>query len=340
MQTAGSRAIGSLGNCSDQCRPTSTQRLGGGAVVEPNRPERTLRHCKMVDYPMHPERLRQPVTELAETLSKAPRKRPDGEATNDLVFSSHIGDNAPVFKEILDLHVPVGSTIADVTWGKGAFWKFIQQEKYKVLGSDLQTGVDCRDLPYEDESIDAVVLDPPYMEGLFRQASGEMAGGGSHGAFRERYSDGKPTARVDGEPKWHDAVLDLYYKAGNEAKRVLRNYGVFIVKCQDEVSANRQRLTHVELINKFDSDFYCKDLFVVTRTNRPGVVRVKKQEHARKNHSYFLVFIKRNPQFPKRIKPSGSEQKAIDARYAEVIGKLSMVGNSSASSASTPNSLF
>ena len=154
----------------------------------------------------------------------------------------------------------------------------------------MKTGVDCTDLPYDDDSLDALVLDPPYMEGLFRADTKHMAGNGTHSAFREHYSDGRPTTG-DG-PRWHDAVLDLYFRAGVEAKRVLKTGGVFIVKCQDEVSANRQRLTHVELINHFEArDFYCKDLFVVVRENRPGVSRVKKQVHARKNHSYFLVFV-------------------------------------------------
>ena len=34
------------------------------------------------------------------------------------------------------------------------------------------------------------------------------------------------------------------------------------------------------------------DLFVVVRTNKPGVSRMLRQVHARKNHSYFLVFRK------------------------------------------------
>lgn len=225
----------------------------------------------------------------------------------ELTLSSHVGLNAPVFEQILSLHLQPGDTVADVTWGKGAFWKSIDPSRYNVLATDIQTGVDCRDLPYEDESIDALVLDPPYMEGLFRKKESEMAGNGSHSAFRERYSDSKATAATEGAPKWHDAVLDLYFKAGAEAKRVLRNYGVFIVKCQDEVSANRQRLTHVELINQFQEDFYCKDLFVITRSNTPTVSKLYKQEHARKNHSYFLVFIKRNPEFPHRIRPTKRE---------------------------------
>lgn len=213
-----------------------------------------------------------------------------GIATSDVVVSAHVGGNAEVFPQILELHVPHGSTVADVTWGKGVFWSNVSPKHYKLLASDLKTGQDCRCLPYTDESIDCVVLDPPYMEGLFRKHKDNLAGAGTHAAFREHYSNGQET--TDG-PKWHDAVLDLYYKAGKEAKRILRQEGVFIVKCQDEVSANRQRLTHVELINAYEADgFYCKDLFVVVRTNQPGVSRLKKQVHARKNHSYFLVFVK------------------------------------------------
>ena len=75
---------------------------------------------------------------------------------------------------------------------------------------------------------------------------------------------------------------------------MLRDRGVLIVKCQDEVCANRQRFTHVELILAYeDLGFVAEDLFVVTRNNRPGVSRAVRQVHARKNHSYFLVFWKR-----------------------------------------------
>lgn len=231
------------------------------------------------------------------------RKRPAGVATTDVTLSAHIGTNADVFPLVLDLHVPGGSRIADVTWGKGAFWRKVPRGRYQVLGTDLRTGVDCRALPYAAGELDCVVLDPPYMEGLFRREREHLAGSGSHAAFREHYSDGAPTAHDDGGPRYHDAVLDLYLRAGAEAHRVLRNHGVFIVKCQDEVSANRQRLTHVELINAYaEAGFYCKDLFVVVRPNRPVVARLLRQEHARKNHSYFLVFVKLDPRHPKRLR--------------------------------------
>lgn len=235
------------------------------------------------------------------------RKRPDGVATTQVTVSAHIGTNADVFPLILDLHVPPGSRVADVTWGKGAFWRKVRRDGYRVLGTDLQTGVDCRDLPYPDGELDCLVLDPPYMEGLFRRSETHLAGAGSHAPFRASYSNGAATAPVEGGPRYHDAVIDLYLRAGAEARRVLRNHGVFIVKCQDEVSANRQRLTHVELINAYTADgFYCKDLFVVVRPNRPVVARLLRQEHARKNHSYFLVFIKLDPEHPNRLRAPAS----------------------------------
>lgn len=230
-------------------------------------------------------------SESANEKRTKKRKRPDGVATTDLILSAYTAENAYVFRQILDLHLAPGSSVADVTYGKGAFWAQVPDGLYSLLPSDIKTGIDCRSLPYADASIDCIVLDPPYMEGLFRRDESHLAGSGTHGSFRDAYSDGKPTNMVG--PKYHDAVLDLYYKAGAEAYRVLRTEGALIVKCQDEVSANRQRLTHVEIINRYEQmGFYTKDLFVVVRQNKPGVSRLVKQVHARKNHSYFLVFIK------------------------------------------------
>lgn len=213
-----------------------------------------------------------------------------GVSTTDVVMSAFTGGNADIFPQILDLHVSDGAKVADVTYGTGVFWKNVDLSRYELIPTDIATGIDCRVLPYASESLDALILDPPYMEGLLRSNKNHKAGGGAYSAFREYYSNGD---EVSTGPKWHAAVSDLYYKAGAEAFRVLKDSGVMIVKCQDEVSANRQWLTHVEIINHYESlGFYTKDLFVVVRLNKAGVSRLKKQVHARKNHSYFLVFVK------------------------------------------------
>jgi hypothetical protein len=232
---------------------------------------------------------------IPEATDGAKKRRvQNGITTSDVVMSAFVAGNADVFPHILAIHVPVGSTVADITFSKGVFWKNVDMNNYRLLATDMKTGVDCRKLPYDPDSLDCVVFDPPYMEGLFRKKTSHMAGSGTHAAFRENYSDGMATAG-DG-PKWHGAVLDLYFKTAKEVHRVLKPNGVFIVKCQDEVSANRQNLTHVEIVNEYESQgFYSKDLFVVIRQNRPVIAALNKQVHARKNHSYFLVFVKIPP---------------------------------------------
>lgn len=227
-----------------------------------------------------------------EEKGPSARKRPDGIATSDLVFSAYVGNNAEIFPKVLELHVRKGASIADVTYGKGVFWKNVDVGNYRLFPSDIADGVDCRNLPYEDGSFDAVVFDPPYMEGFYRMGNTIKAGDGTHKAFRNHYSNGDEAPKPSGA-KWHAAVLEIYDEGGIEAHRVLKDRGVFIVKCQDEVSANKQNLTHVEIINSFSEiGFFCKDLFIVVRSNKPGMSRVINQIHARKNHSYFLVFVK------------------------------------------------
>ncbi len=232
-----------------------------------------------------------------DEAQKKKKRTQGGIATSDLVMSAFVDGNENVFPHILDLHVPRGARIADVTWGRGVFWKNVPKHQYEVLGTDIAMGVDCRKLPYDPGSLDCVVLDPPYMEGFYRKHDSHKAGSGSHSGLAQAYSNGDEVnsdTENTGTKKWHAAVTDMYFKASIEAYRVLKRKGVLIVKCQDEVSAGKQWLTHVEIINELEKmGFYSKDLFIVMRTNKPAVSRLIKQVHARKNHSYFLVFVKK-----------------------------------------------
>jgi hypothetical protein len=226
------------------------------------------------------------LAERIEPQRKTARRVRNGQPSNELVFSACQGTNDELFPSVLSLYVAPGSTVADITYGRGVFWKKVDRKAYRLKTSDLTTGTDCRKLPYRSGSIDCVVFDPPYMH-----TPGGTAHVG-HQNFEQYY--GNNGARSGA--KYHEAVLELYVETATEAKRVLRDGGTFIVKCQDEVCANRQRLTHVEIINDYEKKgFICEDLFVMVRRNKPGMSRVVRQAHARKNHSYFLVFWKSAP---------------------------------------------
>jgi hypothetical protein len=220
------------------------------------------------------------------------RRVQGGSASTDVVLSAHHGANADLFAQVMALHVPPGARVADVTHGQGVFWRRVPEGRYRLFASDLATGTDCRALPYADASLEAVVLDPPYMEGLLRPKAATRAGTGSHRSLRDYYAAGGERA-APGGGRWHQAVIDLYLAAACEARRVLIDHGILVVKCQDEVSANRQELTHVQIVSGLATmGFYARDLFVLVRSNTPGVARLIRQVHARKNHSYFLIFQK------------------------------------------------
>lgn len=62
-------------------------------------------------------------TRVSEEIEPSKRRVQGGETTSDVVLSAAIASNAQVFAEILGLHVPLGASIADITYGKGVFWQ-------------------------------------------------------------------------------------------------------------------------------------------------------------------------------------------------------------------------
>mgnify|MGYP002355643213 FL=1 len=186
------------------------------------------------------------------------------------ILTGRVGTNADQFPDVLEMYVPEGATVADVTYGKGVFWRNIPDGKYNLLATDLQTGTDFSRLPYENQSIDALVLDPPYMHG----------GVTVKASINECYKNQNTS---------HASVVRLYAAGILEAARVLRKKGRIIVKTQDEIESGKQRLTHVELINILESFGFCiLDIFVLLQPSIPAM-REQYQKSARKNHSFAIV---------------------------------------------------
>jgi tRNA G10 N-methylase Trm11 len=213
--------------------------------------------------------------------------------SSDYVVTAKVGHNDEQFPDILKLYVPKGSTIADVTWGRGIFWKQVNDYDYRILRSDLNAdSVDVRSdfqrLPYADSSLDGLVLDPPYLytggwktlRGYFHEDN-ERWSGSTYGN-KERAEKG-----VSGV----QAVDQMYFQGILEAHRCLKHKGILILKCMDQVMSGKQVWAHFTY-NEFACahGFRSEDLFVTVRKSLP-LMRHKPeaQKHARKNHSYFLV---------------------------------------------------
>ena len=192
-----------------------------------------------------------------------------------MILTSLTGDNSDLFKTVSDFYMSAGSTIADVTFGKGVFWKKIDTSKFQFLPSDLQTGIDFGALPYKNNSIDALVLDPPYM----------------HGGATVKESINKCYKNLNTS---HSSVVRLYARGILEATRVLKKKGHIFVKTQDEIESGKQNFSHCELIDILKMfGFVIVDLFVLTQISVPAM-REKYQKTARKNHSYLIVAEYRN----------------------------------------------
>jgi DNA modification methylase len=189
------------------------------------------------------------------------------------------------FLKILQLYTRPGDVIADPTYGNGTFWRFVDRSQYDVKLTDLKTdGVDLRNMPYSEESIDMVVNDPPYRYTPDKNKKHEDTIG--HGKVDELYNlQGAKLINTN-------AVFELYFDGMKEAKRVLKQGGFLVVKCQDTVEAGKNVWFHVTLIKKGEElGFACRDMLIVTP---PSVLKTRwdRQRHLRKAHSYFLVFRK------------------------------------------------
>jgi hypothetical protein len=190
---------------------------------------------------------------------------------------SWAASNEEMFARILDLYGRPGMTIADVTYGKGVFWKLVATADYHLLTTDATMGVDARALPYDADSLDMLVFDPPY-----RYVERRTVNGHTH----EQYQ--LESLRLEQRPGI-DGVLDLYRDGIREAGRVVKHGGFIIVKCQDTAGDGKQTWMHDHVMGYCEaSGFTPVDLAVVVIASPPPT-RWKIQRTLKKAHSYFIV---------------------------------------------------
>ena len=197
--------------------------------------------------------------------------------------------NAEQFVDVLELYVEKGAKVLDTTWGRGVFWKLIPEGDYDVTKNDIDpdrgdTHHDFAALPTRwRESFDCVVLDPPFL----------LTGGWQtlkKSIDRGYQNKARAAKGVAGAAK----VMQMYAGAYVEAHRVLKDKGVFVVKTMDQVESGKQQWMSVRLLQLADLlGFDSLDWFIMVNSNTP-TMRHEKQVHARRNHSHWLIFKKRN----------------------------------------------
>jgi len=205
------------------------------------------------------------------------------QANNDLFGEVPIRsisfNETEIIKNIVYLYLNNEPIELDPTYSKGIFYNGIVRPKYKYDIEPQCEGVlqsDCRSLPLDASTISSIMFDPPFICGIPREAK--------PGIIKARFGFYKNVPEL-----WR-----FYAGSLKEFYRILKSGGVLIVKCQDTVDSSKQYLSHIFLVNEASRlGFYARDLFVYAVKDRIIDPNIKRQQHARKFHSYFLVFEKK-----------------------------------------------
>jgi hypothetical protein len=195
------------------------------------------------------------------------------------MYFSVFENEQELLKAILDLN-NINKIELDPMYNKGKFYKKIIEKPEKRYdlnaekeGYDAISG-DATKLPIISNSINSMILDPPFMFGIHGQTKNNK--------LNKRYT------MFDN----YKELRDCYKGIIKEAYRILKPKGLLIFKCQDYTDS-RTTMTHNLVYNwARKQGFYAKDIVLLIKKNKiynPAL----KQRHFRKVHNYFYIFIKK-----------------------------------------------
>lgn len=194
-------------------------------------------------------------------------------------------DQEEILQWILQLHCKTPIEL-DPTYSKGNFYKGnIKPPVHKFdlypQSKDVSMG-NAEHLPFEDEEINTMIFDPPFLA--------------TTGPSLSTQNDNNKINKRFGVYPTEKALHQFYANSLKEFYRILKMGGILIFKCQDKVSSGKQYFSHIFIMNEAEKmGFYCKDMFVLLAKNRiVANWQLQNQKNARKFHSYFLVFEKSN----------------------------------------------
>lgn len=194
------------------------------------------------------------------------------------IIRSVYSSDKEIIGAILKLHVKAERFELDPTFSLGKFYKGLAEPEKKLdlcpQRRDVQQG-DCKHLNFPDDSINSICFDPPFLAGY---TTGNVSGiiGKRFQGFR-----------------YMKDVWDFYRESLKELHRILKPGGKIAFKCQDTVSSGKQFFSHCFIMAEAEKiGFIVEDLFISVAKSRLIGHNHKKQKHARKFHSYWIVFKK------------------------------------------------
>jgi len=193
------------------------------------------------------------------------------------------GTDADLLVQMLDFYPRQRpQRILDATVNQGRFWK---ANSYPVIGLDIDLAcqpdvlADNMAMPFQSESFDVVVYDPPHVPNQGKDQSKD---------FNTRFGLVLKAPAEQGYNFSH-----LYPPFAREAHRILKPEGILFCKITDYVHGHRFQWAHIEFIKAAVAVGFCPcDCIVKVRQGPIISPRWKKAHHARRHHCYWLIFRK------------------------------------------------
>lgn len=204
-------------------------------------------------------------------------------------------DQKEILCNIIKLHNNGKPFQCDMTYSTGKFYEVKKSDKFIVPTPELKYDIEPQTTdtikydawgrwPFDDNSLESIVLDPPFIIGP-RDCASMVNGNDDSNKMAKRFSSYYPVGEL----------LMSYMHHISEAYRVLREDGILVFKSQSTITA-RKSLWSTEWVWLCASmvGFNVIDQFILLAKHRLHSGKMKNQEHARKFTSNFYVMKKSN----------------------------------------------
>lgn len=186
---------------------------------------------------------------------------------------------------LIGMHAAATPHILDATSNTGKMWRGCSYAPDVRMDIDPSFAPDVvgdfRAMPFDAESFDVIVFDPPHLPIAAASAN-------SSGIWRERYgiTSDKNRGR-DG-----DSVSGQFTPFLSEAKRVLRADGIVLAKLADIIHNHRYQWHLVDFVCAVRSAGLTPCDLLIKRDPSGGSLKSSKWQnvrHLKRSHSYFVV---------------------------------------------------